>query len=125
MVTLNGQSRTVAGPGYTLQLEKGFNKVRVEGLQACKGIFEGSFFRMDSPLVAPNPFREVLEIRVPDSQAKVGIRVFSLAGTLVWGGERRPQAGIIALDLPGLPTGWYLVEVDQGGKQSIYKVRRE
>ena len=125
VVTLNGQSRTVAGPGYTLQLEKGFNKVRVEGLQACKGIFEASFFRMDSPLVAPNPFREVLEIRVPDSQAKVGIRVFSLAGTLVWGGERRPQAGIIALDLPGLPTGWYLVEVDQGGKQSIYKVRRE
>ena len=125
MVTLNGQTRTVEGPFYTLELEKGFNQLKVEGFPACKGSFEASYLRSDIPLLAPNPFRDMLEIRVADSGRPLGINVFGIAGTLVWSGERRPVSGKVVLQLAGLPSGWYLIQVRQADQEYIYKVRKE
>jgi subtilisin-like proprotein convertase family protein len=125
-VTLNGNSRTVKGPVFTLELEKGFNQLRVEGIPACRGSYEAEFLRADQPLLSPNPFTEALELIVPRPDGPVDIAVFNAAGALVWKGRRLPDSDArVRLELGALPTGLYLLRVTQKGRETTYKVYRE
>jgi hypothetical protein len=124
-VTLNGRSEIVEGSLYTLELDKGVNQLKVSGMPACKGTYEATFIRTERSLVAPNPFNDRLEVYLPDAEAPAEVNVFSASGTLVWKGRRIPESGKILLNLAGVPTGLYLVQVKQKGVQTIHKVYRE
>jgi subtilisin-like proprotein convertase family protein len=124
-VTLNGRSEIVEGSLYTLELDKGVNQLKVSGMPACKGTYEATFIRTQRSLVAPNPFNDRLEVYLPDAEAPAEVNVFSASGTLVWKGRRIPESGKILLNLAGVPTGLYLVQVKQKGVQTIHKVYRE
>ena len=124
-VTLNGRSEIVEGSRYTLGLDKGVNQLKVTGLPACKGTYEATFLRTERSLVAPNPFKDRLEIYLAEAEAPAEVAVFSASGTLVWQGRRFPESGKILLKLAGVPTGLYLIQVTQKGVQTIHKVYRE
>ena len=124
-ITLNGQSQTVEGPSYLLDLAKGVNQLKVTAIPACKGSFETTFIRTGRPLLAPNPFRNRLEIYMPNSGEEADIAVFNTTGSLLWQGRRFPEDGKVLLDLPVLPTGLYLIRIQQGGVTNIYKAYRE
>lgn len=124
-VTLNGRSQTVKGPLFTLELDKGYNKLRVEGIPACKGSFEADFLRSDQPMISPNPFRDYLEIIVAQTDLSFDIAVFDTAGSLVWNGRRVPVSGRVRLELSGLPTGMYLVQIIGETGRNTFKVYRE
>ena len=124
-ITLNGRTQFVEGPRYTLQLEKGVNQLKVSGMPACKGSYEATFLRTERPLVAPNPFKDRLEIYLPEAVEPVEVAVFSASGTLVWKGKRIPEAGTIILNLANVPTGLYLIQVTQKGVLTTHKVYRE
>ena len=124
-VTLNGRSEIVEGPSYTLELDKGVNRLKVTGMPACKGSYEVTFLRTERSLLAPNPFKDQLEVYLPDAEAPAEVAVFSAAGTLVWKGRRLPESGRISLNLAGVPTGLYLIQVTQKGIQTIHKAYRE
>ena len=125
VITLNGRIETIQGSAYTLELDKGYNQLKVEGLPACKGEFQTAYVRSDEPLLAPNPFTDAFEIRGirPDQPAEVNI--FDLSGTLVWSVQQVPREGNLVVRVPGLPSGLYIVEVSQGGMQSLYKIQRQ
>ncbi len=125
VITLNGRTQTVKDPLVSLELDKGYNQLKVEGFPACKGDFQAEYLRSDRPLVAPNPFSDYLEIRGMLLEGSARINVFNLSGALVWSGEQMPRDGSIVIRMPGLPSGLYLVEVTQGGKQNLYKIQRE
>jgi subtilisin-like proprotein convertase family protein len=124
-ITLNGRTQFVEGPRYTLELEKGVNQLKVSGMPACKGSYEATFLRTERPLVAPNPFKGRLDIYLPEAVEPAEIAVFSASGTLVWRGKRVPEAGTITLNLAGVPTGLYLIQVTQKGILTTHKVYRE
>ena len=124
-VTLNGRTEFVEGPSYTLELEKGVNNLKVSGMPACKGSYQATFLRTERSLVAPNPFKDRLEIYLPDSVEPAEVAVFSASGTLVWKGRRFPEAGTIILNLANVPTGLYLIQVIQKGILTTHKVYRE
>jgi len=124
-ITLNGRSEIVEGSRHTLELDKGVNQLKVTGMPACTGSYEATFLRTERSLVAPNPFTDRLEIYLPDAEAPAEVSVFSASGTLVWKGRRIPESGTILLNLAGVPTGLYLIEVTQKGIQTIHKVYRE
>ncbi|MEJ2585654.1 MAG: T9SS type A sorting domain-containing protein, partial [Robiginitalea sp.] len=124
-VTLNGRSEIVEANRYTLELEKGVNQLKVTGMPACKGSYEATFLRTERSMVAPNPFRDFLEIYLPEAVEPAEVAVFSASGTLVWKGRRSPESGKIRLNLAGVPTGLYLVQVTQKGVQTTHKVYRE
>ncbi len=124
-VTLNGEARQVKGPLLTLDLKPGVNRLRVEGVPACKGAFEEAFFRTDGPLVSPNPFRDAVEIQLPLTGVPVRVQVFNASGILVRRREGPVQSGRFRMDLSGLPTGLYLFEIVQGELSFSRKVFRE
>ncbi|MGB5314362.1 MAG: reprolysin-like metallopeptidase [Robiginitalea sp.] len=125
VITLNGIRQQVKGPLLTLDLKTGLNQLKVEGVPACKGVFEETFFRTQGPLIAPNPFRDRIEIRVPEAQTPVYVQVFNTSGILVRSRRVLPESGKVLLDLPGLPTGMYLFEIEQGTLSFSRKVFRE
>jgi hypothetical protein len=125
VITLNGIRQQVKGPLLTLDLKTGLNRLKVEGVPACKGAFEETFFRTQGPLIAPNPFRDRIEIRVPEAQTPVRVRVFNVSGILVRSRRVQPESGKVVLDLAGLPTGMYLFEIEQGTLSFSRKVFRE
>jgi hypothetical protein len=125
VITLNGIQQQVKGPLLTLDLKTGLNRLKVEGVPACKGVFEETFFRTTGPLIAPNPFRDRIEIRVPEAQTPVRVQVFNASGLLVRSRRVQPEAGKVQLDLSGLPTGMYLFEIEQGDLNFSRKVFRE
>ena len=61
VITLNGIPQQVKGPLVTLDLKTGLNRLKVEGVPACKGVFEETFFRTegrsDRPESIPGPDR--------------------------------------------------------------------
>ena len=125
VITLNGRTETIQGSAYTLELDKGYNTLKVAGFPACKGEFQAEYLRSDQPLLAPNPFIDAFEIRGirPDQPAEVNI--FDLSGTLVWNVTVVPREGRLVVRAPGLPSGLYIVEVSQGEVQSLYKIQRQ
>ena len=125
VVTLNGIPQQVKGPWLTLDLKAGLNRLKVEGVPACKGVFEETFFRTEGALIAPNPFRDRIEIRVPEAQTPVRVQVFNTSGLLVRSRQVQPESGKVLLDLSGLPTGMYLFEIEQGDLSFSRKVFRE
>ncbi|MEJ2163241.1 MAG: proprotein convertase P-domain-containing protein, partial [Robiginitalea sp.] len=125
VVTLNGQTQTINDQRYTLELNKGYNRLKVEGFPACKGTFEADFFRTDQPVVAPNPFTDHFDIRMLNSTEEAEVKIFSLSGVLVWRGERMPESGSIHIEVPGLPSGLYIVEIKQKGISTLHKIKRE
>jgi hypothetical protein len=125
LVTLNGKAQQVKGPLLNLALKPGVNRLRVEGVPACKGAYEETFFRTEGPLVSPNPFRNEVEIQLPLTEAPARIQVFNASGALVRKREVLPQSGRIRMDLSGLPTGLYLFEISQGDMSFSRKVFRE
>jgi len=122
VVTLNGIQQQVKGPWLTLDLKMGLNRLKVEGVPACKGVFEETFFRTEGALIAPNPFRDRIEIRVPEAQTPVRVQVFNASGLLVRSREVQPESGKV---LNGLPTGMYLFDIEQGELNFSRKVFRE
>lgn len=94
-------------------------------MPACKGSYEATFLRTERPLVAPNPFKDRLDIYLPEAVEPAEVAVFSASGTLVWRGKRVPEAGTITLNLAGVPTGLYLIQVTQKGILTTHKVYRE
>ncbi len=124
-VTLNGRSELVTGPSHDLELKKGVNQLKVTGMPACTGSYEATFIRTEQSLVAPNPFRDHLEIYLPESEEPADIVVFTASGAVVWKGRRIPASGRVVLNLATVPTGLYLIEVTQKGVRTIHKVYRE
>ncbi len=125
VVTLNGERQEVKGPLLTLSLKTGLNRLVVEGVPACKGVFEETYFRTTGPLIAPNPFTDQVEIRVPQADIPVRIQVFNASGILVRNLQLPPESGKVRLNLGGLPTGLYLFEIQQGGLIFSRKVFRK
>jgi subtilisin-like proprotein convertase family protein len=125
VVTLNGERQEVKGPLLSLDLKTGLNRLSVEGVPACKGVYEETFFRTTAPLIAPNPFRDRVEIRVPEADTLVRVQVFNASGVLVRSRSARPEFGRVLIDVGGLPTGLYLFEIEQGAVSYSRKVFRE
>lgn len=125
VVTLNGERQQVKGPLLTLGLKSGINHLFVEGVPACKGAFEETYFRTTGPLIAPNPFQDQVEIRVPEAETPVTVQIFNAAGVMVLSRQQLPESGRIRMSLAGLPTGLYLFEIKQGRLSFSRKVFRE
>ncbi|MBK7408702.1 MAG: N-acetylmuramoyl-L-alanine amidase [Saprospirales bacterium] len=67
--------------------------------------------------VFPNPARDVLYIQLPPNLPGSAIlRLFDPQGRVVWQSGNAYQGGeLITLSIKGWPTGWYSLQVGQGG----------
>jgi hypothetical protein len=124
-VELNGVSGLITSDAATVTLKQGINHLTVESIPECRGSYQEVFLFATDPILAPNPFSDYLEILIPMEDLPLQIALFNASGALVYTREWDLPDSKVILELPGLPTGLYLLQLRQGSEEWIYKVFRQ
>lgn len=73
---------------------------------------------LDEIRVYPNPVRSVLTLQNVSEQARV--RLITISGRIISDG-----IGTTAIDMSGLKTGIYVLQVTEDGENTVYRIRKE
>ncbi|SHI63976.1 reprolysin-like metallopeptidase [Pseudozobellia thermophila] len=114
-VEFNGQRFQTDQPGVTLNLEAGKNVLRVSTAKSCQGVYEDEVFISRSPVVFPNPFRNLTKVFLAEDEDQVVVGIFASNGRLLQSDTYRPKGREIELDFTGFPEGIYMIKL-QGKK---------
>ena len=121
-IAINGENYTSNSGNLNVSLKPGLNKIKVNGTQACQGVYEEEIYVNELVEVYPNPFSSVLNIKLEgQSDQDLSIKVLSSAGVKVYEGTHRVLNNLISLDLGNLDKGYYFVLI---GKRS-YKIIKQ
>lgn len=88
------------------------------------GIEDGVFVGMQ---VAPNPSTDVFRVQLPEMNMQtLEMRVRDLNDRVIWSGQWAENAAPnqIKIDLSGVATGIYLLEVETDGKRALRRLNR-
>ena len=121
-ISLNGKTFTTSSNTYNLGLKNGLNKVIVMTDKDCQGVYQEELYVNDKDLVYPNPFTDILNIKIKQEDLlNVQVNIYDSFGLKVYQTIHTIQNGIIQLDLSKLYNGYYSVVV---GKD-VYKVLKK
>ncbi|WP_150452446.1 T9SS type A sorting domain-containing protein, partial [Arenibacter lacus] len=110
-IELNGALTTTTSPALVLNLSKGINHLKVQSKMACQGVFEKQFLLLDKPQAYPNPFDEIVSIRLDQTVEELSVATYTLAGKFIKEKTYRPTGHSLNLDFSGLPSGSYLLRL--------------
>ncbi len=110
-IELNGALTTTTSPALVLNLSKGINHLKVQSKIACQGVFEKQFLLLDKPQAYPNPFDEIVSIRLDQTVEELSVATYTLAGKFIKEKTYRPTGHSLNLDFSGLPSGSYLLRL--------------
>jgi subtilisin-like proprotein convertase family protein len=111
LISLNGREEIVSASAYSLELEPGSNALKVEGIPACKGSYQATYFYAEQPKIAPNPFSDRLDVYLPWVDQRVEMEIFNAAGSLIFSRDLQISSNRAEVRLPQLPSGLYLVRL--------------
>lgn len=118
-ISLNGKTFTTSSNTYNLGLKNGLNKVIVMTDKDCQGVFQEELYINEKDLVYPNPFTDILNIKIKQEDVlNVQVNIYDSFGLKVYQTIHTIQNGTIQLDLSKLYNGYYSVVI---GKD-VYKV---
>jgi outer membrane protein assembly factor BamB len=121
-ISLNGKTFITSSNTYNLGLKNGLNKVIVMTDKDCQGIFKEEVYVNEKEMVYPNPFTDILNIKINQEDAlNVQVNVYDSFGFKVYQAMQRIENGSIQLDLSKLYSGYYSVVI---GKD-VYKVLKK
>jgi hypothetical protein len=123
-VELNGTVYHTTESSISLPLMKGSNKLIVATDKLCQGIIEKTINVSDSMVPYPNPFQDILNINLGDAiVASCIIRVYNIAdGKLLSQQKFGNQSGVIQLNLSGLRSGTYSLNMSMDNRESVFKI---
>lgn len=112
LVTLNETTFSTNQTQLTLNLQEGENKVRVETAQSCQGVYEQEIFVSGRVLVYPNPFKDLLYIKLKNqADGMVTVSVSNTSGLTVYQAAHLLKDNTILLDLSSLDSGLYFLQI--------------
>ncbi len=121
-INLNGQTYTSNSPRMSLALSAGLNKLTVNAIQACQGIYTEEIYVDERVELYPNPFTSTLNIKIENQENKeLNIKVLNASGTTVYQARHRVNNKLISLDLSQLESGYYFVVIGQQTYKAIKK----
>lgn len=121
-ISINDDHYTSNSAKFNVPLKPGLNKIKVNGTQACQGVYEEEIYVNELVEVYPNPFSSVLNIKLEgQNDQELSIKVLSSAGLKVYEGRHKVLNNLISLDLANLERGYYFVLI---GKRS-YKIIKQ
>jgi len=82
-ITHNGKTTQTASGKYTVELEKGLNRISISTGIECQGFFEQSYLNSYEVQYGPNPFKEYLELYFSGQDRQVEIGVYMLNGQII------------------------------------------
>jgi hypothetical protein len=125
-IELNGEVITTTQQEISLPLIKGNNHVKISTDKTCQGVVEKAFLNTNSVLIYPNPVKDVLNINMGSTVANnIKVDIHSLDGRLVQTSNQRVEYGRIALNLPQLPRGLYILTLTSKNEKTIHKFIKE
>jgi hypothetical protein len=121
-ISLNGKTFSTSSNTYNLGLKNGLNKVIVMTDKECQGVYQEELYVNEKDLVYPNPFTDILNIKIKQEDALiVQVNIYDSFGLKVYKTIHAIQNGTIQLDLSKLYNGYYSIVV---GKD-VYKVLKK
>lgn len=124
-IELNGIAMQTTEETAVLNLNKGLNTLKVYTSIPCQGVYEAQFARFDTPVVFPNPVRDMAEVYLGSVNEAVAVRIFSADGRWISTKTLTPQAGKIWLDFSSYATGIYYLQYDASMIKGTSKVIKE
>lgn len=121
-VKLNGVVHKTDKSIITLPLGKGQNSISITTDSECQGQVEKLVTLHDNVLVYPNPFENVLSVKLNNAVGKADIEIRSLDGKLLYKKEFRNTDINIQMELSHFNSGIYLLKLSLDNLESFYKV---
>lgn len=121
-ISLNGETFVTSNSNYDLGLKNGWNKITIVTDKECQGVYQEELFVNDKILVYPNPFTDILNLKInqPDNTV-ILVNIYDGVGFPVYKVSHVIQSGLISLDLARLERGYYTIAI---GKD-VFKVLKK
>lgn len=126
-VKLNGTEYQTSSNSITLPLSNGSNKISVNTDRLCQGTFEQLIDLSGITAPYPNPFQNVLYVNLGEQISAVAtIDIFNMTdGRRVLSQIFNNQSGVVRLEVAGLKTGIYNLNLTIDGKLSTFKIVKQ
>ncbi len=125
-IEVNDRLFTTTEELFELDLISPVNTVKVSTDKACQGVYKETVVISEDLLFFPNPLDSDWLHIVPgvqfDSSAPLRIRIYSQAGSLVFGKTMAASNGEIQLNLNSIRNGVYIVEVSDERTRKVFKL---
>ena len=110
-IQVNSKTVEVKESSWSIDLEKGNNKIRVWTSQDCQGVFNREIFRSEQIQCFPNPCMGPVNVYVAGRDSRVEITLYDFQGRQLSHDNYTLDINrMAALDLSHLPAGSYLLE---------------
>ncbi|MBC7398972.1 MAG: hypothetical protein H7289_03435 [Mucilaginibacter sp.] len=125
-VEVNGTLYTTAQNQLTVPLANGSNKILVTTDKLCQGMVEKNIVINDL-IPYPNPFTGILSLNIGNTVAKqVQVNIYNVvSGKQVYNGTYTNQLGIVQMDLKGLASGLYFLNLNLDHTISSFKILKK
>ena len=112
-ITHNGITSQTKESEVTVELNKGFNSIKISTGFECQGIFEQSYFNSEDVFISPNPFENQISVIVGGDDNDILVEIFSSDGKLVQKSNHLLQKfdRNITIIANGLKQGSYIMKV--------------
>jgi len=122
-IELNGINYNTQQNEITIPLKEGSNLLKVTTDKLCQGIIEKQINFSEDILLYPNPFNELLNIRLErQNQSPVRIEVNTLDGKQVFSNQFFGDSQNIQLNMQTLPPAMYTLKIISDQSESIHKI---
>ncbi len=110
----NDLTYRTSAEAFELNLSGGSNRISVRGDLDCQGVYEVSYYIVESLRAYPNPAAERLTLKSARTEGTVQVRGYDLSGRQVLSRQiRLRKQQEFELDISALRNGLYILEVGQ------------
>ena len=111
-IQLNGQSYQTNSTSITLPLQIGTNQILVTTDKPCQGTFDEAILVNDKATIYPNPFGDMLFIKLGGNQSStVAVNISNSSGIKVFQQTYQNATGTLQINVSNLESGFYLLTV--------------
>jgi hypothetical protein len=111
-VILNGEQYFTSSNSITLPLTVGENHIKVFTDKDCQGVYEENIYVDVDAIIYPNPFTDILKIKLGGKQTStVRISIVNGSGLVVYKEIHQNLNGTLELNLQSLESGIYFLKV--------------
>ena len=111
-IQLNGQNYQTSSSSITLPLQIGTNQILVTTDKPCQGTFDEAIMVSEKATIYPNPFGEMLFIKLGGNQTStVAVNISNSSGVKVFQQTYQNVTGTLQINVSKLESGFYLLTV--------------
>lgn len=123
-VDLNGTVTTTTANSIELDLINGVNSIKVSTDKDCQGVYRETINNLDEIRIYPNPFNsDSFTINMGRSNVeKASVKLVSMIGKVVLHKDYTLNNGTILIEVPGLATGVYILDINDGTTTKNFKI---